>query len=180
MAQLTANIFRDLFAGSWSCRITKNGTFQREIVLNWPASFGKFSSLGTEDGKVVPPNSGPLDDTRQVAVAGWRSDIRRWCHTWYNEFGGFGELQWTSQEIVNGITVLYGFGFECKQESDDLTDHIIMCELYDPDNFKYTIRSFRRGILEIVARRIRTDKELNELLEKQADSAISFTALCEL
>ena len=41
-----------------------------------------------------------------------------------------------------------------------------MCELFDQDNFKYTIRSFRKGILEIVATRIRTAKELNELLGK--------------
>ncbi len=47
---------------------------------------------------------------------------------------------------------------ECKQESDDPTDHIVMCEMYDQDNFKYTIQSFRKGLVEIVARRIRTAK----------------------
>ena len=60
---------------------------------------------------------------------------------------------------------------------DDPTDHIVMCEILDNDNFRYTLQSFRKGILEIVARRIRTAKELNALLEKQAKTAISFSEL---
>lgn len=169
MPELTANLFRDFFAGSWSGKISRNGEFQREIIFNWPKVFGKYASLGCEEGMLVPFNRGALDNTRQIAVSGWHSDVRRWIQTWHNEFGGFGELQWTSQEVVDGITVLYGFGHECKQESDDLTDHILMCELYDQDNFKYTIRSFRKGLLEIVFSRIRTSTELNKLLEKQAE-----------
>ena len=174
MAELTANIFRDYFAGSWSCNITKNGEFQRQIVLNWPKAFGKYSSVGIEDGILAPPHGGALDDTRQISIAGWRSDIRRWGHIWHNEFGGFGEVQWTSQDVVNGVKVLYGFGHECKQESDDPTDHIVMCEMYDLDNFKYTIRSFRKGRVEIVAGRIRTSEELNALLKKQDGEEKSF------
>ena len=81
---------------------------------------------------------------------------------------------------MNGVKVLYGFVHECKQESDDMTDHIIMCELLDNNNFKYSIRSFRKGLLEIVARRIRTGRELNALLEKQAEGIVSFAELCEL
>ena len=177
MAELTGKLFRDYFGGSWSGRINKNSEFQREIVFNWPELKGKFSSLGTESGLMVPPGPGIVDDTRQVAIAGWRSDIRRWGHVWHNEFGGYGEVQWTSQDEVNGITVLFGFGHECKQESDDPTDHIVMCEIYDHDNFKYTIRSFRKGLTEIVARRIRTGNELNELLKKQAQKIISFTEI---
>ena len=150
------------------------------MVFNWPELSGKFSSLGTEAGLIVPPGAGVLDDTRQVSISGWRHDIRRWVHLWHNEFGGYGEIQWTSQEVVNDITVIYGFCHECKQECDDPTDHIVMCEILDHDNFKYTIRSFRKGILEIVARRIRTAKELNALLEKQANSAISFPELLRL
>jgi hypothetical protein len=168
MAELTAKLFRDYFGGSWSGRITKNGEFQREINFNWPVLFGKFSSLGTESGLMVPQDGGILDNTRQIIIAGWRSDIRRWCYTWHNEFGGYGELQWSSQEKVNEVTVLYGIVHECKQEVDDPTDHIAMCEMYDQDNFKYTIQSFRKGLLEIVAKRIRTAKELNYLLDKQA------------
>ena len=167
MAELTAKIFRDVFGGSWLGRITKNGEFNREIVFNWPLAFGKFSSLGTESGLLVPPNSGALDDTKQVAIAGWRADVRRWRHLWHNEFGGYGEIQWTSQEVINGITVLYGFGHECKQETDDPTDHIVMCEMFDENNFKYTIKSFRKGVTEIIAKRIRTAQELSALLEKK-------------
>ncbi len=175
MAELTANLFRDYFGGSWSGKITKNGVFQREIIFNWPELSGKFSSLGTEPGFMVPPGAGVVDDTRQVAIAGWRSDIRRWGHVWHNEFGGYGEVQWTSQDEVNGITVLYGFGHECKQEKDDQTDHIVMCEMIDQDNFKYTIQSFRKGVTEIVARRILTAKELKTLMEKQTEKVQSFS-----
>ncbi len=180
MAELTAKFFRDIFGGSWSGIITRNGEFRRQMVFNWPELSGNYSSLGTETGLIVPPGGGVLDDTRQVAISGWRQDIRRWIHVWHNEFGGYGEIQWTSQDVVNGVQVLYGFGHECKQESDDPTDHIIMCELIDQDNFKYTIRSFRKGLLEINASRIRTSKELSELLEKQAKGIIPFAELCEL
>lgn len=180
MAELTAKIFRDVFGGSWSGRISRDGEFQREVVFNWPELDGKFSSLGTESGLTVPPGGGVLDNTRQVAISGWRSDIRRWCHAWHNEFGGYGELQWSSVEVIDNVTILYGFGHECKQEGDDPTDHIAMCELYDKDNFKYTIKSFRKGLLEIVASRIRTGEELNALLEKQTKGVISFTELCGL
>jgi hypothetical protein len=167
MAELTAKLFRDYFGGSWLLNIAKNGDFQREIVLNWPEAFEKYSSLGTEEEFVVPPNSGPLDNTRQLAIAGWRSDVRRWVHTWHNEFGGFGELQWTSQEEVEGLTVLHGFIHECKQEGDDPTSHVIKCEMFDKNNFKYTISSFRKGLTEIVARRLKTSDELRILMEKQ-------------
>lgn len=177
MAELTAKLFREYFGGSWIGRITKNGEFQREVVFNWPELRGKFSSLGVEAEKMAPPGLGIQDNTRQIAIAGWRSDIRRWSAQWYNEFGGYGELQWSSKDVVNGVTVLYGSLHECKQESDDPTDHIAMCELFDQDNFRYTNRSFRKGILEIVARRIRTGNELNVLLEEQAKTAISFSEI---
>ena len=180
MAELTAKLFRDYFGGSWLGRVIRNGEFQREVVFNWPELCGNHSSLGTEPGLMVPPGAGVLDDTRQVAISGWRQDIRRWVHLWHNEFGGYGEIQWTSQEVVNNITILYGFCHECKQETDDPTDHIIRCELIDQDNFRYTLQSFRKGIVEIDARRIRTAKELNALLEKQAITAISFAELIEL
>jgi len=167
MAELTAKLFRDYFGGSWSGKITKNGEFQREIIFNWPEAFEKFTSLGTEAGKLVPPYTGILDNTKQVVVSGWRNDLCRWSHVWHNEFGGYGELQWTSREEKNEVTVIYGFGHECKQETDDVTDHIAKCEMFDQDNFKITMQSFKKGITEIDAKRIRTARELNDLLEKQ-------------
>ena len=162
MAALSAKLFRDYFGGSWLGKITKNGEFNREIVFKWPVAFGEFSSLGTESGLLVPPNGGALDDTKQIAIAGWRADVRRWCHVWHNEFGGFGELQWTSQEKVEGLTVLHGFIHECKQEGDDPTSHVIKCEMFDKNNFKYTISSFRKGQTEIVAKRLKTAEELKK------------------
>ena len=70
VAELTAKIFRDVFGGSWKGRISKDGEFQREVVFNWPELSGKFSSLGTESGLMVPPGGGILDNTRQVAISG--------------------------------------------------------------------------------------------------------------
>jgi hypothetical protein len=180
MAELTAELFRDYFGGSWSGKISRNSEFQREVIFNWPELGGKNSSLGTEQGLIVPPGGGVLDDTLQVYISGWRHDMRRWVSLWHNEFGGYGEIQWTSQEVIRGVTVIYGFCHECKQECDDPTDHIIRCEILDRDNFKYTIRSFRKGILEIAARRIRTAQELNSMMQKQAGSAISFPELLRL
>lgn len=159
MAELTAKLFRDLFHGSWSGKIARNGQFQREIVFNWSKAFEMYSALGTEEGMIVPTNRGALDDTRQVAIAGWHSDINRWIQVWHNEFGGYGEIHWTSQELINEKTVLYGFGHECKQESDDRTDHILMCEIIDHDHFKYTIRSFRKGLVEIHFTRIKSKNQ---------------------
>ena len=101
----------------------------------------------------------------------------RWFHLWHNEFGGYGEIQWTSQEVVNGVKVLYGFVHECKQESDDPTDHIIMCEMFDKDNFKYTIRSFRKGILEIVASRIRTQQGAECIIGKTGKRNSKFSRI---
>jgi hypothetical protein len=180
MAQLTPNIFRDYFAGSWVGRITRNGEYQRKILYNWPKAFEKYSSLGIEAGRIAPPNMGALDDTRQVAIAGWRTDIRRWIQVWHNEFGGYGEIQWTSQEEINGITTIYGFAQETKQETDDLTDHILMVEMIDNDNFSYTIRSFRKGIVEISFRRVKTSEDLKELIENQVERVKGFEELIGL
>jgi len=174
MAALTAELFRDYFGGSWMGKIIKNGEFQREIEFNWPEAFGKFSCFGTEEGMIVPPGLGVQDNTRQIAIAGWRGDTRSWHSYWHNEFGGYGELQWISKEEVNGVTILHGSLHECKQGCDDPTDHIASCEIYDHDHFKYTIQSYRKGITEIEARRVRTGKELNELMAKQAEKVPDF------
>lgn len=179
MAELTAKLFRDYFGGSWLGKVTKNGEFQREITFNWPSPYGNYAALGTEAALIVPPDGGVLDNTRQIIIAGWRSDVHRWCCTWHNEFGGHGELQWSSQEMVNGVTVLYGLAHECKQETDDPTDHIVMCEMFDPDNFKYTIRSFRKGLIEIVAERIRTRKALDAIMKAQVKGVKSIASLAE-
>ena len=177
MSELNANIFRDYFGGSWSGRISKNGDFQREVVFNWAVAFDKFSALGPEEGLAAVPNVGVLDDTKQISVSGWRSDLRRWVNVWHNEFGGYGELHWTSMNEIEGTTVLYGFVHECKQETDDPTDHIVMCEMYNQDKFKYTINSFKKGLTEIIATRIRTRDELKEIMEKQTHVVSGFTEL---
>lgn len=166
-SELTAKIFRDYFGGSWIGKIIKNGEFQREIVFNWPNAFGKFSSIGTEEGLIVPSGVGFFDDTKKVTIAGWQPDTKRWICSWYNKFGGYGDVQFTSQDIVKDVKVLYGVAHECKQEGETPTDHIILCEMFDQNKFKYTFRSFEKGIIEIDARRIKTAQELNVIMKGQ-------------
>jgi len=175
MAELTATLFRDYFSGSWIGKISKNGKFQRKVTFNWNKVFGEYSAIGTEEGCIAPAGGGAFSNTNQVSVSGWKNDIKRWCRTWHNEFGGYGELQWTSQELVDGKTVLYGFVHECKQETDSLTDHIVKCKLIDENNFKYTLSSFRKGITEVEFKRIRTSKELKKLSKDQTRSLKSFS-----
>ena len=171
MAELTASLFRNYFGGSWLGEISRNGQYLREIEFNWPIAFGKYSSIGTEEGFMVPMGVGFLDNTKNVTVSGWRQDSKKWCISWYNAFGGYGEMQWTSQELVLGVKYLYGFGRECKQESNDITEHIIQCEMTDQNNFKYTLQSFKKGMIEIKAQRIRTAEELRVLMESEVKDA---------
>lgn len=168
MAPLTAKLFRDYFGGSWLGRITKNGEFLREITFNWNTAFGEYSAIGIEEGSFAPYSSGIIDNTNQISVTGWRSDVKRWCATWYNQFGGYGELQWVSQEVVKNRTVLFGFIHECKQESDCLTNHVVECEIIDQNNFVYTIRSFRKGFVKIEVERVRTAEELKKFIKNQS------------
>jgi hypothetical protein len=175
MAELTAELFRGYFGGSWLGKITKNGEFQREVLFNWPVAFEVNSAIGPEEGLKTPPGSGFHDDTKKVYIAGWRKDVRRWCMTWFNEFGGYGKTQFTSQARIDGKTLIYGFCTECKQESDDPTNHIVLCEIQDEDNFKYTIKSFNKGLVEIEARRIRAAKKLKSLMQQQDNAIELFT-----
>ena len=167
--ELTANIFRDYFGGCWQGKIIKNGQFQREIVFNWPIAFGKFSSIGTEEGFKVLSGNGFIDDTDKIAISGWQPETKRWVCSWFNKFGGYGEIQWRSQDIVNDVRVLYGILHECKQESEMPTEHIIICEMFNQKKFKFTIRSFEKGTIEIDAKRIKTAKALHAIMKDQAN-----------
>jgi len=168
MAELDAKLFRNYFGGSWLGSIKRNGEYSRDIVFNWPEAFGQFSAIGTEENTIALPGGGFYDDTKKVVTSGWRKDVKRWIISWYNEFGGYGEMQWTSYEVVDNIKVIYGYGHECKQESDDPVDYIILCEMTDENNFKYILQSFRKGTIEIMAKRIRTSRELHKLVKDQA------------
>lgn len=162
MAELDAKLFRDYFGGSWLGRMKRDGVYLRDIVFNWPRAFEVFSAIGTEEHLMVPEGTGFYDDSRSVIVSGWRHDLNRWSISWYNEYGGYGEMHWTSCELLDGKHVLYGYGHECKQETDETTDHIIKCEMIDQDHFKYTLQSFKKGRIEIRAERTRTAEQLKE------------------
>lgn len=179
MADLTASLFRNYFGGSWLGKVSRNGEYLREIEFNWPQAFEQYTAIGTEGGLKVPFGAGFNDNTKKISVSGWRQDVNRWCISWYNEFGGYGEMQWTSQEVINGVTSIFGFGHECKQESDSPTNHIISCEMTDQNNFKYTIQSFRKGIVEIKARRIRTAKALKRLMKEEVKGMMPFSDVVE-
>jgi hypothetical protein len=45
----------------------------------------------------------------------------------------------------------------------------------DQDNFKYRINSFKKGLVEIEARRIRTAEELKSLMKVQNNEVELFT-----
>ena len=165
--QLTANIFRDYFGGCWNGKIIKNGQFQREIEFNWPNAFEKFSSIGIEEGLKALPGSGFFDDTCKVCIAGWQHETKRWVCSWFNKFGGYGEIQWRSQDIVNDVKVLYGIMHECKQESEMPTEHIILCEMINLNTFKFTINSFEKGVIEIEANRLKTAEALRAEMKDQ-------------
>jgi hypothetical protein len=172
MSALNAKLFRDYFGGTWDCSISENGKPIGNAVLSWPEAFGKC--LGTPPGRVVPEFAGLQDSAvvAQVAIAGWRSDIKRWCDPWYNEKGGYGEVQWTS---IQGDT-LYGFCHEIKEEDADPIEWVISLKMLDQDHFNYNLISFK-GTMEVVGKRTRTAKELDQLMAAQAKTVKSFAEL---
>jgi hypothetical protein len=112
---------------------------------------------------VAPAEGGGVqDNVRQVAIAGWRSDIKRWCDPWYNEKGGCGELQWTS---VVGDT-LYGFCHDIPEEDADPIEWTASCKLVDHDNFIYKLVGVQKGTVEVVAKRVKNDPSIRQIASK--------------
>lgn len=157
MAELNAKLLRDYFKGSWACTTYKNGELVREKAVDFKESPDKPCGTGATAFRILALGFASVDEQDQLAIAGWHSDINRWCDRCYNEFGGYSELNWTSQGEINGVTVLYGTVHVCEKEGDDPADYIAMCELLDQDHFRYTIQSYRKGIVEITANRVSTD-----------------------
>ena len=154
MAELTTELVRDFFNGSWSGKVFINGEFINETIFNWTEKSDRYSVPNVElEWKLLPESGNKTVKTNRI-IAVWRSDKRSWVNMWYNESGGYNELQWTSQEEVNGITVLFGHLRERNTEGELPTEYIAMCELINQNSFKYTILSYRKGILEMNAKRI--------------------------
>jgi hypothetical protein len=173
MAELTTKLVRDYFAGSWSCQVFINGELDHEIEFKWTEEYSKYSVPRIKlDWWHLSDRKNKEEKNNHIIVA-WRSDTRSWVNMWYNESGGYNELRWTSQEEVNGVTVLYGSLRERTSDGGLPTEHIAMCELTGKNNFKYTILSYRKGILEMVAKRTVTPDDMNTITEKQAEKANS-------
>jgi len=154
VAELDAKLIRDYFGGRWTCTTYKNGELVRENAVEIKGSPEKPGGIGEIAFGMLALGFASVDEHDQLAIAGWHSDINRWCDRCYNEAGGYSEHSWTSQGEINGVTVLYGTVHVCEKEGDDPADYIAMCELLDRDNFKYTIQSYKKGIVEIVANRV--------------------------
>ena len=173
MAELTEKLIREYFKGSWSGKVFINGGFTHEIAFNWTEESIQYSVPNIKlEWRLVTDGINKSDKNNRI-IAIWRSDKCTWINIWNNESGGFSELRWTSQEEVNGITVLYGFLHERKTDKEIPTEHIAMCELQDKQNFKYTILSYRKGILEMVAKRTGISDEMNVQPEELAEKANS-------
>lgn len=169
MAGITAKLISDYFKGSWSGKVFINGEYINEIIFSWTEESDRHSVPNVNLEWKLLPESGnkTVKDNRIIAV--WRSDKSSWVNMWYNESGGYNELQWTSQEKINGNTVLYGYLRERNTEGEFPTEHIAMCELLDQKNFKYTILSYRKGILEMSAKRTEPAvDEMSVLTDKHA------------
>ncbi|MBK9528478.1 MAG: hypothetical protein IPO41_09215 [Acidobacteria bacterium] len=165
MAELNAKLIRDYFGGRWSCTTYKNGELVRENAVDIKGSPERPGGIGEIAFGILALGFASVDEHDQLAIAGWHSDINRWCDRCYNEAGGYSEHSWTSQGEINGVTVLYGTVHVCEKEGDDPADYIAMCELLDQDNFRYTIQSYQKGIVEIVANRVTTGEALVDIRE---------------
>jgi hypothetical protein len=167
MAELTKKLVTDYFAGIWSCQVFINGELTYDIGFKLTEESGKFSVPSVKLEYWLLPDSGNKQEKNNQVIVAWRSDKLSWVNMWYNESGGYSEQQWTSQEEVNGITVLYGSLRERTTDGGLPTEYIAMCELTNRDNFKYTTLSYRKGILEMVAKRTGTIHEMDTITDKQ-------------
>jgi hypothetical protein len=75
---------------------------------------------------------------------------KKWCDPWFNDKGGYGELQWTS---VKGDTV-YGFCREVPEEDADAIEWMVSCKMVNNDNFIYTLRNAKKTV-EAAGKRIK-------------------------
>jgi len=173
MAELTTKLVRDYFKGSWSGKVFINGEFTNEIIFTWTEESEQYSVPNVKLHWKIMSDKLNIEEKDNRIISVWRSDKHSWVNMWYNKSGGYSEQQWTSQEEVNGITVMYGSLRERATEGGLPTEHIAMCELIDQNNFKYTILSYRKGILEMIAKRTSTENEMISFSEKQAEKANS-------
>jgi hypothetical protein len=173
MAELTTKLVSEYFAGSWSGQVFINGELNHKIEFKWTEESSRHSVPNVKLEWCMLPYSEDKEEKNNQIIVTWRGDKLSWVNMWYNESGGYSELQWTSQEVVNGITVLYGSLRERTTYGGLPTEHIAMCELNNQNNFKYTILSYRKGILEMVAKRTGTARVVNatqeEWFEKHQD-----------
>ena len=148
MAALDVKFIRESLAGKWDVAIKVNGKPAGNTIMDWPDAFGLC--LGVEPGKFVPAEVSVDANVRQIAMAGWRSDVGRWFGHWYNDKGGYGELQYTYME---GDT-LYGYIHEVPVEGADPIEWSVSVKVIDHDNFHYQYVGVK-GTKELVAKRVK-------------------------
>ena len=166
MADITSKLVSDYFAVNWTCEIFINGEHQNnlEFICEEESSKSAVPRVNLT-WCLLSENHNKVAKDNQIMVV-WRSDLRCWVNMWYNESGGYNELQWTSQEEVNGRTVLYGYLLERLSDGGAPTEHIAMCELNSQNSFKYTILSNRKGILKLMAKRTGGLYVMNSIAKK--------------
>ena len=131
MAKLDVKFIRESLPGRWDVDVIVNDKKVANLVMDWPDAFGLM--IGVEPGKMVPLEVTVQEGVKQVAMAGWRSDVQKWYGHWYNDKGGYGELQYTYQE---GNT-LFGYIHDVPAEGADPVEWSISCEVVDHDHFIY-------------------------------------------
>lgn len=167
MADITAKLVSDYFTGNWACEIFINGEHHNNLEFLCEEESGKSGVPHVKLTWWLLSDNHNLEAKDNQIIVVWRSDLRCWVNMWYNESGGYNELQWTSQEEVNGNTVLYGYLLERLPEGGFPNEYIAMCELQDQNSFKYTILSYRKGILEMFAKRTGGHVVMNSMAKEE-------------
>jgi hypothetical protein len=148
MAKLDVKFIRESLTGKWGVDVVVNGNKVTHLIMDWPDAFGL--AIGVEPGKVVPLDCTVQEGVKQIAMAGWRSDVQKWYGHWYNNKGGYGELQYTYQE---GNT-LFGYIHDVPADGADPVEWAVAVEIPDHDHFIYRYFGVK-GTRELHAKRVK-------------------------
>jgi hypothetical protein len=148
MAKLDVKFIRKALTGKWDIDVVVDGKKVSHLIMDWPDAFGLC--IGVEPGKFVSEEVTVEKGVKQIAMAGWRCDVQKWYGHWYNDKGGYGELQYTYQE---GNT-LYGYIHDVPADGADPVEWSVAVEIPDHDHFIYRYFGVK-GTKELQAKRIK-------------------------